>query len=275
MMQFVPKATYASAEQMSDVTGEVHRYWNLRSCGADKTGQAKHSAAYFEEIEAFRYAVEPFIHSFAQFTRYNRKRILEIGVGAGTDFFQFVRAGARANGVDLTEEAIENVQARLALYGLQAESLKVCNAETLPYPSDSFDLTYSWGVIHHAEHMERVFDEIYRVTKPGGQLKIMVYNLNSLHTWYMFLRYALPRGRLIGGRKWALYHFQESYCTKAYTKRWIERLLDNYEMRNAKFSFHDQLIRTGAKFEHIRRLLQSICPERSRWYMAFEAQKTL
>ena len=258
---------------MIQVTPTVKRYWNRASCGTNRTSAEKFSLKYFEDIESFRYTFEPFIHSFAQFSRSHGQRVLEVGVGAGTDFLQWVRSGAEAHGVDLTEEAIQNTESRLALYGLEAASLQCCNAERLPFDDGFFDISYSWGVIHHANDMEQVFSEIYRVTRPGGKVKIMVYNLNSLWTFYRYLRHAVPRGRLIGGRKWAVYHFQESIATKVYSSGDIRRLLARYPHENLAFSYHDQIIRSGARFAGIRKLIRACSPEMMRWYMGFEFTK--
>jgi ubiquinone/menaquinone biosynthesis C-methylase UbiE len=257
-----------------DITSEkIKAYWNAVSCGTNRTEKAKFSRQYFDEIESFRYQHEPYIQQFAEFDRWTGKDILEVGVGAGTDFSQFVKRGANGYGVDLTEEAIANTSRRLEVYGLSAEELRVCNAETLPFEDDKFDLVYSWGVIHHAEHMEAVFDEIYRVTKPGGHIKIMVYNLNSTHAWYRCFVNALPKGKIRGGRKWAIYHYQESFATKAYTSREISKMVKQYPHKDLQFYFWDQRIRNGAHFEYLRRLIQSITPTRMRWHMAFEFTK--
>ncbi len=251
----------------------VRDYWEQASCGTDRTERPKHSLEYFEEIEKFRYDHEPYIHSFAQFTRWRGKDVLEVGVGAGTDFLQWARAGANAHGVDLTLEAVENVQQRLSVYGLAAKSLVNCNAEQIPHKSNSFDLVYSWGVIHHAENMEKVFDEIYRVVKPGGTIKIMVYNIRSMHSWYMYVQYGLLAGKPFSSRAKAIYEHQESYATKAYSEKQIKQLLSRYAHSNLRFSYWDQLIRTGAKAERTRRALQSLVPAGRRWYMAFEFNK--
>jgi 2-polyprenyl-3-methyl-5-hydroxy-6-metoxy-1,4-benzoquinol methylase len=72
----------------------------------------------------------------------------EVGVGAGTDHLQWARAGALCHGVDLTDAAIETTRARLAHYGFTSELRRV-DAETLPFPDDTFDVVWSWGVIHH------------------------------------------------------------------------------------------------------------------------------
>ena len=85
---------------------QVHAFWNRESCDADQARAAKFSREYFEQIEQWRYLDQPFIHSFAQFSRYHGKRVLEVGFGAGTDFIQWLRAGARLSGIDLTDEAV-------------------------------------------------------------------------------------------------------------------------------------------------------------------------
>jgi ubiquinone/menaquinone biosynthesis C-methylase UbiE len=257
----------------STTTSKIRAYWERASCGTTVTEQPKFSRAYFDEIEAFRYEYEPFIHSFAQFSRWSGKDILEVGVGAGTDFLQFVRSGARAHGVDLTDEAIANVKHRLSTYGLEATRLDRCDATRVPYPDDRFDLVYSWGVIHHAEDMPRVFSEIYRVARPGGAIKIMLYNRSSLYTWYLALRHAVPSGHVLDARDWALRHYQESYDTKAYTERDVRRLLAGHPHRNLTFHYFDQRIRPAARLAGIRRLVRAACPPRGRWYMAFEFRK--
>ena len=64
----------------------VHDFWNAQACDTQVAQSAKFSREYFEEIETFRYQDQPFIHSFAQFTRYHGQRVLKVGFGAGTDF---------------------------------------------------------------------------------------------------------------------------------------------------------------------------------------------
>jgi 2-polyprenyl-3-methyl-5-hydroxy-6-metoxy-1,4-benzoquinol methylase len=76
-------------------------------------------------------------------------------------------AGELCHGVDLTGAAIETTCAHLAAYGLSSD-LRRIDAETLPFPDVSFDVVYSWGVIHHAERSERIIVEIRRFLRPGG-----------------------------------------------------------------------------------------------------------
>jgi ubiquinone/menaquinone biosynthesis C-methylase UbiE len=202
----------------------VRDYWNQQSCGTGVTDADKHSRDYFEQIEEFRYRLEPEIFAFAQFTRHQGQKMLEVGVGAGSDFLQWCRAGADTHGVDLTEEAIQNVRERLKVYGQQASDLRVANAEALPFSSETFDLVYSWGVIHHSPNTEQAFSEIVRVTRKGGTIKLMVYNRRSLQTFYWWLRYALFRGKPWRSFSEVLYHHMESIGTKGYTRSEIAEM---------------------------------------------------
>lgn len=81
---------------MNDTTSAVRSYWEQQACGTDGrvTSSDKLTRQYFQEIEDFRYTYEDFIHSFAQFSRARGKTVLEVGVGAATDFTQWVRSGA-------------------------------------------------------------------------------------------------------------------------------------------------------------------------------------
>jgi ubiquinone/menaquinone biosynthesis C-methylase UbiE len=197
----------------------VRQYWEKEPCGTSPSlvGEAPTGTReWFEAIEERRYDLEPFIHAVAQFTRHHGKKVLEVGVGAGTDHLQWARAGTQCYGVDLTDAAIETTEGCLAAYGFDS-SLPRIDAELLPFADDTFDVTYSWGVIHHAEHPERIIQEIYRVLKPGGLFIGMMYGRQSVQAFRLWLRYALLKGRPFRSCKDVLWHHMESIGTKPYT----------------------------------------------------------
>src|SRR4051794_9752291 len=126
----------------------VRAFWNGTPCGSAHADAPEGSPEFFEQVERRRYELEPFIPAFADFEGARGKRVLEIGVGLGTDFVRFGRGGATLTGIDLTEHAVELVRRRLALEGL-AGDVRVADAENLPFDEGSFDRVYSWGVLHH------------------------------------------------------------------------------------------------------------------------------
>ena len=154
---------------------EVREFWNADPCGT----------RYLEGKEDFdaharaRYELEPFIFDFAQFQSARGLRVLEIGVGMGADYLEWLKAGALATGVDLSAASIERAQQRAELAGYKPD-LRVADAEQLPFADNSFDVVYSYGVMHHSPNTPQCVREAWRVLKPAGQARIMVYHHPSI-----------------------------------------------------------------------------------------------
>ncbi len=231
----------------------VADYWNAQPCGTQFSDQSKYSKEYFDEVEAFKYSIEGHIFSFAQFTRFHGQKVLEVGVGAGSDFVQWVRAGAIATGIDLTQEGINHVQRRLDVYGLKAHELKVADCESLPFADNSFDLVYSSGVIHHTPDTPKAMREIIRVCKPGGRCKVMIYHRHSLLSFFFWVRKALLKGRPWKSFAWCLYHFMESPGTKAYTKAEAAQMISDQPVKDVHIwsvlTYYDKLGRFNKFFQ--------------------------
>jgi len=98
------------------------------------------------------------------FSRYNLQigsRFLEVGCGRGEFLQGFIDCGLTGYGVDRSRSAEKYCSnAELSFVDLENESL--------PYQDNFFDVVYSKSVIEHFFHPEKVFQEIFRVLKPGG-----------------------------------------------------------------------------------------------------------
>lgn len=208
----------------------VREYWEKEPCGTGTNisgNSMEGTPEWYRSIEEHRYKVEPFIHSVAQFTRHRGKKILEVGVGAGTDHLQWARAGAECYGVDLTEAAIRTTENHLRIHNLSSNLARM-DAEALPFDDDSFDLVYSWGVIHHTDRPEKIIDEIRRVLRPGGVFIGMMYGRHSLVAVRLWVGHALLKGnpfRTLGDVIW---NHMESLGTKAYTCAELKTMFRNF-----------------------------------------------
>jgi len=260
---------------------QVKAFWNRQTCDTDQAHSEKFSREYFEQIEQWRYWDQPFIHSFAQFTRYRGKRVLEVGFGAGTDFVQWLRAGARVSGIDLTDEALANLRHRIQVYDLpQPESLQVADAESLPFPSNSFDLGYSWGVLHHTPNTEKALCELVRVVRPGGEIKIMLYNRHGMYAWKMWIKHAVLRGRPWKSLRWVLWNHVESIGTKGFTEKEVRRMLAPLGLTDIRLdpfiTNNDRVVRPGFIFRLCDLLLATILAltgKRLAWFRGISARK--
>ena len=173
-----------------DVTKQdVHDFWNAASCGEDLYLDAAAADGY-ERHARVRYELEPYIPAFADFAGSTGKRVLEIGVGLGADHQRFAEAGSVLSGIDLTERAVEHTRRRLAILRLHS-NLAVCDAESLPFADASFDVVYSWGVLHHSPDTQRAIAEVNRVLVPGGVARIMIYHTWSMIGLMLWIRYGL------------------------------------------------------------------------------------
>ena len=165
---------------MCDEYDLVQQYWDRRPCNLRHSPKPIGSRAYFEEVSKRRYFVEPHIRAFAAFPDWKGKKVLEVGCGIGTDGANFARAGADYTGVELSPASLSLARQHFHAFGLQGNFTQA-NAETMCAYFDprSFDLIYSFGVIHHTPQPDAVLREARRLIRDDGQLRIMVYARDS------------------------------------------------------------------------------------------------
>ena len=173
----------------TDIT-EVKEFWNENPCQSDLS-TAQDRRRYFEEISRNRFGKREWhVPTVAAFHNYRGKDVLEIGCSIATDGLEFAKNGANYTGIDLTPNAIEMARERFQLFDV-AGRFEVANAEErIPFPDETFDHAYSFGVIHHSPVPERIVGEIHRVLRKGGTCTVMLYNRSSINYYIeiMFLR---------------------------------------------------------------------------------------
>jgi len=158
---------------------EVKRFWENHVNNEYYTREARASAEYFDEIERRRYRWHYHLAELFASLQGKGGKLLEIGCGIGVDSVQLARAGFEVTAVDLTDAAID-VARRFATARDVSIDFRTANAEGLDFPDETFDVVYSFGVLHHTPDVERAVEEVRRVLKPGGTAYIMLYHHRSL-----------------------------------------------------------------------------------------------
>lgn len=101
------------------------------------------------------------------------KRFLDVGCGMGRNSVWPMKYGAASGvAVDVDDRSLAAARRTLANY----PHVKVvnCSAYELTW-TDTFDITFSIGVIHHLEFPAAALDVMVKATKPGGEVAIWVY----------------------------------------------------------------------------------------------------
>lgn len=114
---------------------------------------------------------------------------LDVGAGTGLLAERLSDAGLDVVALDPFPLMLEQLRGRRP--GMRAV---VAEGEAIPFPDESFDLTYSVAVMHHIADPARVrqtLAEMVRVTRPGG--RILVWDHNPLNPYWPLLMRRVPQ----------------------------------------------------------------------------------
>ena len=132
-------------------------------------------------------------------------RVLDVAGGTG-DLARALAKQVGPSGLvvhsDINEAMLRAGRERLTDEGLLLPTL-ICDAESLPFSSGSFDIvTVAFG-LRNMTHKDRALREMCRVLRPGGRLLVLEFShvaepLHKPYEWYSFQ--VLPRlGQWVAG----------------------------------------------------------------------------
>ncbi len=105
-------------------------------------------------------------------------KILDVGCGTGNFSLKLAGRCAKVIGVDISDAMLQVAQNKIKNQTDHTEFRKM-DAHHLEFEDNSFDSVLSMATIEFVEDPQQVFDEMFRVVKPGGHIVIGAIHRNS------------------------------------------------------------------------------------------------
>lgn len=149
---------------------DPEQYWNVRA----KSATVYQAVCVYNASSAQNAAAEKIqllmLGRLRRWMNLHGAKVMELGCGVGRLAPWFIQQGAHYTGTDLAANMIE-----AARQNVPDTPFFKLDSSALPFPENSFDLTFSVTVLHHNPHerQEELIRELIRVTRPGGFILLM------------------------------------------------------------------------------------------------------
>ena len=159
---------------------------NLEPCSVDKRILIDSELQDFEYVKSFGFEwtkIDGFIgkesmshgHIFGRFLLpkdfFSNKTVIDVGCGNGRIGRIIAPLCEKYYGCDLSE----SVYAFPSYLETSNVSLIRSSGTNLPFKDNVSDVTVCWGVLHHMDKPFEGLEELFRVTKTGGEILIFIY----------------------------------------------------------------------------------------------------
>ena len=245
---------------------KIKDYWETRLPQIWYSDKKEGSLGWFNELEYKRYKIYyEYIPTIAEFEYHCGEQVLEIGCGVGTDIVQYAKHGAIVSGIDLTENAIKTTKRNFELKGLKYKTLQAADVEHLPFKDNSFDLIYSFGVLHHTTRTDLAIKEIHRVLKPEGKAIIMLYARGWKHYFKRIFIHGILLGKLFRYGYSKLINKQtevhgDSSLTYVYKKKEVKRLFGMFgEVEITRYKMGEYIDYAPYKTRKVIKFIENLC----------------
>ena len=170
------------------------------------------------------------------------RTFLDIGCGSGLHALAASRLGvARIMAVDIDPVSVETTKAVLSSRDLsvpwRAEQISVFDLD--PARLGTFDVVYSWGVLHHTGHLQQAIERAAAMVAPGGLLALALYRRTRADWFWVrekkWYTGASPKAQKIAQRAYcALYQLS---CLRSGTS--YRAYVDTYRSARGMDFVHD------------------------------------
>lgn len=125
----------------------------------------------------------------------NKGKILDMACGVGTFMFHGLRKGYDIYGIEPEDWKLEYIKLKIKEQNLpklwEKRFIKGIG-ENLPFEDNTFDYIITYQTLEHVQNVEKCIDEMLRVLKGGGKLKIQAPDYDSFFEPHYLLPF-LPK----------------------------------------------------------------------------------
>jgi len=268
---------------------KAKKVWGASPAGSIYAGSfEKGTKKYFETVFTKRMNYEcSWLEEIVKFKDFRKRKVLEIGCGAGYDAYLFCKNGADYVGIDIAPENVIVAKDHLSYFGYKPKILEM-DVEELSF-GKKFDFVYSFGVLHHIPNIRKAVYKINDVLKYGGEFLVILYNKNSFFYWLTIFLYEwiLKLGFLKESLEHRLSRIEyttsnELPLVKVYTKKRMHNLL-----KECGFNVIDTKIRKFTKedlpsipiiskfYRYIPQVVMNFVGDKFGWYICIRTKKCI
>lgn len=155
--------------------------------GGDRFGFGRNWQDFLKSLDDGRVERgEAYLRKMLELPDLSGKTFLDIGSGSGLFSLAARRMGAKVTSFDYDPDSVAATQSLQARYYPGDEGWRVFRGDVLDGAAmrglGTFDIVYSWGVLHHTGQMYRAFAHAADAVKPGGLLYIAIYNDEGIYS---------------------------------------------------------------------------------------------
>ncbi len=175
----LPKRAISKIRRMIAASSGSSAYWSVHAV-ANETFTTRE-----QSLHHFRWRSEQYVDYLNLMPVHGRDGlvVLDYGCGPGNDLVGFVEFSKPKSliGVDVSLLSLGIAKKRLSLHNGQVNFAQISEKQTqLDLLSESVDVVHTSGVLHHVLDLPSTLSELYRILRVGGELRVMVYNYESI-----------------------------------------------------------------------------------------------